>query len=170
MRDAPSLALSVATTFGLGRLRPFPGTWGSLPPVVVAAALVGAGLGPASVAWLMPVLMAVVVVVFSWGCVAGADLAIARFGTKDPSQVVGDETAGMALALCALPASGFATPGLAALTLVYAFVAFRAFDVVKPWPAGAAQEIPGAWGILLDDLIAGVMALGLVWVVTSVTL
>jgi phosphatidylglycerophosphatase A len=159
------------TTFGLGHCRPASGTWGSIPPCVLAAALAAASLGAGSVspgnlgagtpAWVGVLLL--VTLVFSAACIAGADRAEARWG-KDPSPVVADETAGMALtlALCppALTAGSWWQVGL---WIAGAFVAFRIADIVKPWPAGAMQKIPGGWGILLDDLLAAGFAAGAVW-------
>jgi hypothetical protein len=46
-------SLNLVTVFGLGHLRPFPGTWGSLPSVVLAAALIAAGIGPATHPWVL---------------------------------------------------------------------------------------------------------------------
>ncbi|HEX9006843.1 MAG TPA: phosphatidylglycerophosphatase A [Bacteroidota bacterium] len=68
----------------------------------------------------------------------------------DPSIVVIDEIVGMWLAVLLLP------PSLPALLI--AFVFFRLFDVVKPVPARSAEHLPGGWGIMLDDVVAGVYA------------
>ncbi|MDX2148173.1 MAG: phosphatidylglycerophosphatase A [Planctomycetota bacterium] len=151
--------LLLITTFGLGRLRPAPGTWGSLPPVLLAGALIVLGAGPAAMPAVYHGLLALVIVVFSVACVRDGDAAEVRFGKKDPGDVVADETAGQSLALVALPtwvaSSWWEVAGL----LVLAFLLFRAFDILKPWPARELQDVPGGWGILLDDLVAGVMAL-----------
>lgn len=152
------------TVGGLGHLRPFPGTWGSLPSVAVAGVLVAAGLGPAGHPVVYNLVLLAVVIVFSGACIVLGDRAEARFLRKDPSQVVADETAGQALTLMFLPAAAVATPGLAAFTLFYGFLAFRAMDIVKPWPARQIQRVPGGWGVLLDDLMAAVYA----WVVVQV--
>ena len=126
----------VATLGGVGRLKPGPGTWGSA--VVLPLALAG----PAA-------------------CLAGA-LAIAMAGwwaagqviddrTEDPGWFVADEGAGMLLALAALPAATL--PGV-----VLAFALFRALDIVKPWPISWADAQPGAFGVMLDDILAGAIA------------
>ena len=74
----------------------------------------------------------------------------ARVGVRDPSSVVVDEVAGMLVALIAAP------PGLGwALAL---FCLFRVFDVWKPYPIHRLQDLPGGWGIVADDLLAGVYA------------
>ncbi|CAN5871853.1 phosphatidylglycerophosphatase A [soil metagenome] len=175
----PRPPLRMITTFGLGALRPAPGTWGSLPPCVLAAALaftpIGVGQGSSQAAWVFVNVMLAVAAVFSWACIADGERAEARFGAKDPSNVVADETAGMALTLCALPWTRMArvdeffvrTLGVSAPTahvlsmlalIGLAFVLFRLMDIFKPWPANALQRVPGGWGILLDDLVAGVYA------------
>lgn len=151
-------SLNLITTFGLGHMRPFPGTWGSLPPVVVALVMVSTGLGPIDQPWIYRGTMAAMVLLFSWACIRDGSKAEARFLRKDPSPVVADETAGQALVLMAIPAATTATPGLAAFTILFAFVGFRIMDILKPWPAQQLQKIPSGWGILLDDLFAGLYA------------
>ena len=155
------------TVFGLGRMRPASGTWGSMPAVVIAAGLIlvvqnsafpGAGYRAA---------MALGAVWFSMVCVLwGAD-AEARWG-EDPSEVVADEMAGQFVTLLMIPSAMLGTGDAGwsvLLTLVGAFFLFRAFDILKPWPAGAMQRIPGGWGVLLDDLFAGAMAGLVIWIV-----
>lgn len=162
--------LVLITTFGLGRLRPAPGTWGSLPPVLAAAVMVALGWSPAvcpcNGLWWYGVL-GLTVLVFSGACIARADLAEAVFGKKDPGQVVADETAAMALTIALLPHFLLVTPERALFTLAAAFVAFRVADVLKAWPANRLQRVPGGWGILLDDLVAAVQAAAAVWLVGS---
>jgi len=151
-------SLNLVTVFGLGHLRPFPGTWGSLPSVVLAAALITAGIGPATHPWVFNAVLVAVVIFFTLACAILGDLAEARFLKKDPSQVVADETAGQALALLRLPAAAVSTPGRIAFSLVLAFLAFRFLDIVKPWPARQIQRVPGGWGVVLDDLVSGFYA------------
>lgn len=155
-------ARAAVTVFGLGHMRPFPGTWGSLPPVGLGIAMILVGLGPAETPWLFKGVMLAVAVVFSLACVVLGEQSEARYHGKDPSQVVADETAGQALALALLPASAAATPLMGVFTMILAFFAFRLFDITKPPPASQLQRVPGGWGILLDDLFAGVYAAGLV--------
>lgn len=150
--------LNWITVWGLGHLRPASGTWGSLPAVLVAGGLAAGGISAAEQAWIYRGVMLALLVVFSAACVMQGDRAEARFNRKDPGQAVADEMAGMALTLLMAPAAGMATGPRAAFTLVYAFVAFRVMDIIKPWPAGALQRVPGGWGILLDDLMAGLYA------------
>jgi len=156
----------VITTGGLGLIRPASGTWGSLPPVIASGILVVLGAGPASdLWWIHALVMVVFVIAFSVVCITGADGAEARWG-KDPSPVVADETAGMALTLLLLPTALFSGELFFVMTtLVGAFVLFRAFDILKLPPAWGMQKIPGGWGILLDDHVAAVQAAVIAWVV-----
>ena len=161
----PILMLS---TFGLGTLRPAPGTWGSIPPVLLAAALMLLGFGPGTI--LYTVVLLAVLIVFSASCIAFGERGEARFGKKDASEIVADETAGQCIPLLLLPTATLATPTLAIFSLVFAFLAFRIFDIIKLWPADSLQRLPGGWGVLIDDLIAGVHAAVLIWVLAWVVL
>lgn len=135
--------MPVATLFGLGRLPVAPGTWGSL-----GALLVWAPLRSAIPALAWPLLAGLTALaVFTAGRAA---LALRR---SDPSSVVIDEAAGMALTICVLPV----VPSW--LQLGAAFLLFRLFDVVKPPPLRLLERLPGGWGIVADDLGAGVYAL-----------
>lgn len=149
-------SLSLITVFGLGFLRPAPGTWGSLPPVAVASGLIAAGIAPGTaLAWVYYSVLALMLAVFSAACITQADEAEARYGKKDPSQVVADETAGQCIPLLAIPAFTLGSTATGVFALVFAFFAFRIADIFKPWPAFRLQSVPGGWGILLDDLVAG---------------
>lgn len=154
--------LRLITTFGLGKMRPASGTWGSLPPVVLAAGMIAMGLSPQGVAFHLVLLG--VLIFFSLACLVEGDEAEGRWG-KDPSNAVADETAGQCLPLMFLPAAATQTWGVAAFTLGFAFVAFRVLDIVKPWPARQLQRLPAGVGILIDDLISGLYAAILVQVV-----
>lgn len=160
VRALSPTGIGLLTVGGLGRL-PISGTWGSIPTVLLAAVLIGVGLGPAAgpLGWTVyhGVLLAVLVF-FTLSCAVAGDAAEAHFDKKDPGAVVADEVAGMVFPLMFLPAAALATPGLATLTLLYAFLAFRVMDIIKPPPARQLQNIPGGWGIVIDDLIAGVYA------------
>lgn len=158
--------IPLITTFGLGHMRPFPGTWGSLPTVVVAGLLIAAGAGPIEHAVIFNLVLAAIMVFFTLVCIVYGDEAEAVFLKKDPSQVVADETAGQAIALMFLPQLSVATPLRAAGTLLIGFIAFRLMDIIKPWPAKQIQIYPAGWGVVLDDLMAGVYALILVQLIT----
>lgn len=145
------------TTNGLGHF-PMSGTWGSMPPVALAGVFIFAGIGPGTpLSWIYFLTMTLILVVYSASCILYGHQAEARWG-KDPSQVVADETAGQAITLMMIPAGMLGSPMAILLSLLGAFLLFRVFDILKPWPAGAMQKYPAGWGILLDDIFAAVMA------------
>jgi phosphatidylglycerophosphatase A len=95
-------------------------------------------------------LLLVVLVVGTWA----AGEAERALGGKDPGAIVVDEVAGMTLAVLAVP--------LTISVALAAFLLFRIFDVLKPFPANASQRLSGGIGVMADDLIAGLYALALV--------
>lgn len=145
-----SLSLSVG---GLGFLRPAPGTWGSMPPPAIIAGLGFFGVGNPG----LHLVTAVLLVLSSVACVAWGGYAETRFGRKDAAEVVADETAGVCPAVfVAIAMTSETWPRLAALA--GAFLLFRVFDILKPWPARQLEELREGWGVLIDDLVAGVYA------------
>ena len=152
--------LRFITVFGLGFMRPASGTWGSLPPVILAFLLFAAGLeprGPGGTPALYYAALALVLLLSCAACIFEGDRAEARWG-KDPSNAVADETAGQCLPLFVLPLSPEGDWKRVGLTLLAAFLLFRLMDIVKPPPAYRLQKLPAGWGILVDDLVAGVYA------------
>lgn len=139
------IARVLATWFGSGLSPKAPGTVGTLATVPFAAAL---GFAPA---WLLPIAALVVTGLGVWSASA---LARAK-GLKDPQEVVIDESAGYLWACCGGPFGW--------QTLLAAFVLFRAFDILKPWPVNALEKLPGGWGIVMDDVGAGLIAGALVF-------
>ncbi len=142
----------VATFGGVGHIRPAPGTWGSLAalPAGYAVHLLG---GP-----ILLVLAIIAAAYFGWRATVAE---IAGQDDHDPSHVVIDEVAGQWIAL--LPVSaGAAWTGVSILALwpgiVVAFALFRLFDITKWGPIGTADRRGDAWGVMLDDLIAGFFA------------
>lgn len=139
-------SVTLATGFGIGRVPVAPGTVGSLAAAALAVPIVAAG-GPLALG-----LAAAAAALVGIPAAAAAARAMKR---EDPGAVVIDEFAGQWLAL--LPAAN----DLGAWTL--AFLAFRLFDVWKPGPVGwADRRIGGGLGIMLDDVIAGILAAGAV--------
>jgi phosphatidylglycerophosphatase A len=138
-------ALAVATFFWTGKLPVAPGTWGSLAAVLLYAALL-TGVSTAALA-------AIALGVAAVG-IASSTAAERLLGKHDPGEVVVDEVAGQLIAL--LLVHHFGLVGLE--TLVVAFLAFRVFDVLKPYPCYQLQSLPGGWGVMCDDLVAGVYA------------
>ena len=158
------------TAGGLGFMRPASGTWGSTPPPAIALLLVA--LCDANM-WVVNVAMLALLIIFSWACVAFGPYAEQRFGKKDPGQVVADEVAGQAIALMMIPwvpIDSFETFFTNACYAGGAFIAFRIFDIIKPPPANALQRLSAGWGILVDDLFAGVYAAIVVQLVIRVVL
>jgi phosphatidylglycerophosphatase A len=143
----------VATFLYVGYLKPAPGTWGSAAALPVGFVLHGLGGFPAlAVATLLAFLAG------TWA----TERMTAGSGNKDPSEIVIDEVVGMWIALWPLSAGmwlGGADPWLFPWPgWVGAFVLFRLFDIWKPGPVGWADRQPGAMGVMLDDVIAGLMA------------
>ncbi len=172
------------TVFGLGHMWPASGTWGSLPPVVVAGAVLAFGYafdiewcptcndGPPWYAsawgWVYYAALVLILMVFSLACVMQGDGAEVRFRKKDPSQAVADETAGQCIPLLVLPLfwdSMRESPWRVGAALLTAFIAFRLMDIIKPWPARGLQRLVGGWGVLVDDLFAGLYAAIITWAV-----
>jgi phosphatidylglycerophosphatase A len=146
-----SLAIMMATGAGLGFLRPAPGTWASI----------GAGTGVFLIclvvppAWLQPSFLALAAAASLVG-LATCPAAIRHFRRADPPQVVIDEVAGTWLACALVP--GAVLGGSPLLATIVIVGAFRVFDIAKPWPVGWLERLPGAWGIMADDLAAGLLA------------
>ncbi len=160
MRPHVRLSALVATTGGLGERLPAPGTTaGSLPAVIVWAALA------LWLPWLWLVgvtacLVVLAIVVGMWS----TDVEIRHRQLSDPGPVVIDEVAGQWLT-CLVPlVVGLvsAEPSSVAVTAASSFVLFRVFDIVKPWPIDRLERLPGAWGVMADDLAAGLIAGALV--------
>lgn len=145
-------ARSISVFFGVGLMRPAPGTWGSLAALPVAYGL-HIIAGPL-------LLLASIIIVFLVGWWATAS---ATKGQKDhdPSEIVIDEVVGQWVAI--LPVSIGASVADAHILALWpgwisAFVLFRVFDIWKPGPVGLADRREDALGVMLDDLIAGFLA------------
>ncbi len=144
------------TAFGLGSLPLAPGTWGSLGAVVLyLVAWCVLHHRPAGGAWLNAALAAAILAA-SIATVALGPWTEHAFGEKDPSACVSDELAGQWAALLFVPAGASTGPML--LTAATQFVLFRVLDVWKPPPARRIERLPHGWGVLLDDLVAGLYA------------
>ena len=142
----------IASVGGVGHLRPAPGTWGSLVALPLAW-LLHAVAGP----WLLG---AAIIAGFLKGWWATARETEGK-DDHDPSEIVIDEVVGQWIAF--LPVSIGAAHAGAALTALWpgwvaAFVLFRLFDILKPGPVGWADRRDDALGVMLDDVIAGLLA------------
>jgi len=140
-RTRVNLSASIATLFGLGRVRTAPGTIASLVALPLSFVLATYG-GRASVLFAAVFITAL----GGWAC----EHYVRQTGTKDPPECVVDELAGQLLAL------SFAPRGI--LAYVLAFVLFRALDIWKPGPIAAAEKLPGGLGVMADDVLAGLLA------------
>jgi phosphatidylglycerophosphatase A len=152
MTRAPRWATLVATFFGVGLLRPGPGSWGSAATVALWW-LVARGISPGWQPWAAVTLAALAVVV---GIPAATQVSRAS-GLKDPQFVVIDEVAGQLITLIAAP--------VAWKSLVLGFILFRGFDIVKPPPVRQLEHLSEGFGIVLDDVGAGLYALVVMQVV-----
>jgi phosphatidylglycerophosphatase A len=145
----PPWAALVGTFFGIGRMRPGPGTWASAATTLLWAALAHT-LMPSlrtPIACALAVLVALVGIPAATGVARGS-------GVKDPQFVVIDEVAGQLVALIAVP--------LAWKSFLAGFILFRVFDILKPPPVRRLEALPEGSGIMLDDIAAGLYALGFV--------
>jgi phosphatidylglycerophosphatase A len=135
-------ATLVATWFGCGLVPWAPGTWGSLAalPFAWGIALVAGGPG----------LLAAAALLFPVGWWAARRVTRGG-GVADPGSVVVDEVVGQWLAVTVVPPDPIAYAA--------GFLLFRAFDILKPWPVGwADRRLKGGFGIMADDVIAGIYA------------
>lgn len=143
-----SWEFQIATWFGSGLLIPAPGTWGTLGGLLFGILLLSATSALVT------------------GLVALALLAIGLLATRrieersaehDSSFIVIDEVVAILLVLAALPVFSL-------LFVTAAFLLFRLFDAAKPWPVNwLDRQIGGAWGVMLDDLMAGLYSLLILW-------
>jgi len=141
----------LTSCFGLGRLPIAPGTWGSLPAAIVFALMGHFHVSPVT----MSIVMTAVALVSSVICVGYAPSAIVATGKNDPGEVVVDELAGQAITFLAI---GVLPVKQVWLVAAGGFALFRLFDIAKPWPIRKLESLPKGWGILADDLLAGVYA------------
>src|SRR3984957_4906428 len=138
--DQPVLrfAWAIATWFGCGLVPVAPGTMGSLGAIplyllVARGGRLGVGVGA----------IAVTAIGIWAGTVVARDL-----GKKDPQVVVVDEVAGMLVTM--LPMADVSWRAI-----LCGFLLFPLFDVTKPWPTRRFEALPGGWGIVMDDVVAG---------------
>ena len=140
---------TIATVFGIGRSPVAPGTLGSAVGLAISA------------------ILAVDPLYQTAGCVVAIALALWSAGPtaramkqSDPSSIVIDEVAGMMVAAALLPVTW--------RTYLLAFALFRLLDILKPPPLKQIQRLPGSWGIVLDDLLAGFMTQAVLRVALSI--
>ena len=142
-------AWAVATFFGAGFGKPGPGTWGSVATVLLWAAFAGfVHPSPTALALAHAAFIAFALILG----IPAATIVARESGRKDPQFVVIDEVAGQAIALLFTPFDFRHAP--------IALILFRLFDITKPFPIRRLENLPEGWGIVFDDVAAGLYALG----------
>lgn len=144
-----------STVAGVGLLKPAPGTWGSLIALILGYLMLEGGIG-------LPLLLTLTALITAISVWAINDIET-KSGIHDAGEIVIDEVAGQWLALVPFY---FYTGHLTGYLL--AFALFRLFDIWKPWPIGPIdKKVPGGFGVMVDDLIAGLFAAVVLWGVLS---
>ncbi len=157
MRFADRVRWLLITSGGLGTSPWAPGTVGTLGGVLLGVTLQAAFPGHVVLAWSIAA-----AVLFLWGSLQ-SDFVARTWPKEDPGQFVLDEVVGYLVTVLTytlvrqVEVSAFAHLG--------AFFAFRVFDVLKPQPARKLEDLPGAWGIMADDQMAGIYAGLSLWLV-----
>ncbi len=132
----------IASWFGCGFINPAPGTWGSLGALPFGVLIYMLG-GP----YALMVAAFFVTILGVWA----ADRFDREMDEHDSKMIVIDEVAGLWIAL--IPAA------LNPTLIIVAFIAFRGFDIIKPWPVSFFdQKVKGAIGVMGDDVVAGLFA------------
>ncbi|HYG08337.1 MAG TPA: phosphatidylglycerophosphatase A [Pyrinomonadaceae bacterium] len=168
------VALAIATC-GVGLIPLAPGTWGSLVGVglylAARAASVQGFLYAEARGWSLPPLVSllttVVLLMLILMTIAGiwaATRCESLLSRKDPGAVVIDEVIGQILTFVFLPV------GVGAWAIVAGFLAFRMFDIWKPYPIRRLESLEAGLGIMADDVLAGVYAATLMSLLTSIYL
>mgnify|MGYP001166288592 CR=1 FL=1 len=159
--------LWLTSSFGLGLLPKAPGTWGSLLPLLIA---LGCGHFGITSNWLLTFLIClaiansiITVQCFSW--------YTKHFNASDPPQVVSDEVAGQSLALLGM---AWLTPNDEVTNIIWitlactSFMLFRILDITKVGLINKAQKMRNGVGVLMDDLVAGLVAAMIVAIISLI--
>lgn len=136
-----------ASGFYSGHLPLAPGSWGSLLMIVLLI--------------IFPTLNNLYLIsALSLGGITIANHEERRTGIKDDKKIVIDEMAGQLLTFYSLK--------LTAPVLIGGFLLFRFFDITKPWLIDKVQTLPSGWGVMLDDILAGLVSLGILKLILAV--
>ena len=140
-------AWAIGTFFGAGLLKPGPGTYGSAAALIlwIAAAKI---FHPAH----LPLYTAIAALIVTLIGIPASTIVARESGREDPGHVVIDEVAGQLIALIAIPIDW--------PHAVLSLLLFRIFDILKPPPIRQFERLPNGTGIMLDDVAAGLLALG----------
>jgi len=133
--------LMLATLFGIGFFPTAPGTWASAFTLIIFWLL-------PEMSWAIELLLLVVIFLLGVKSSTRVEQVSERV---DPGYIVIDEFIGMALVLITIPKSY--------VLYLFAFLLFRIFDIMKPMPVNQLQELPAGWGVMVDDVAAGIYAL-----------
>ena len=142
------VAVWIATSGGVGFFPIWPGTAGAAVGLMAVAALQRL---PLTGAGLSAIVGLTATGIFGLG-VWAAGCAEKFFGYRDPSPVVVDEVVGQMVTFLAWPDASWKV-------LLAGFALFRLFDIIKPFPAGRAEHLPEGWGIMTDDVVAGIYSM-----------
>jgi phosphatidylglycerophosphatase A len=183
---APKWTWLVATGMGSGLLRPASGTWGSLAGLGVWCLISRVILTP-FVIWvknyqsslyltfcifIVELLIIIFIIISIWLAIFVSDLIVKETKEEDPCYIVIDEWVGIWIALWpirweiansshSLMAIGYWLP-----LLLVPFIAFRFLDIWKPWPIRQIQVLPHGYGIVVDDVVAGLCSMPVVILLT----
>jgi phosphatidylglycerophosphatase A len=141
-------AVWIATSGGVGFFPIWPGTVGAAVGLAAVAALQRLPLTGAGLSAIVGVTASGIFGLGVWA----AGRAEKFFGCSDPSPVVVDEVVGQMVTFLAWPDASWKV-------LLVGFGLFRLFDVIKPFPAGRAEHLPQGWGIMTDDVVAGIYSM-----------
>ena len=173
-RKKPHFSFLLATWFGLGYLPKAPGTFGSLGGVALAVLIYlrflpynGLAINGRDYFVFVPTQRFIILlaILISGIGVFVASRTASYLDRKDPQIVVIDEVSGQLIAYFGI---GAAMPNWKYLLL--GFILFRVFDIWKPFPARQAESLPGGWGIMADDWIAGIYAALGLWAARAIGL
>jgi phosphatidylglycerophosphatase A len=138
-RAVTAVAWTLATWFGCGRVPKAPGTAGTVGAIPLYLLLARTGRAGVGIAAMVATFVGV------WA----ASVVARQLASKDPQVVVIDEVAGFLVTMVPVRIVSWQA-------VLSGFVLFRLLDSLKPWPIRSAEKLPGGWGVVLDDVVAGV--------------
>ena len=135
-----SIAKIIATFFYVGFIPVGPGTFGTLAAIPLFYALSLTNV------YVYLAVTVIVILVSVWA----STLAESIFQKSDPGQVVADEISGFLVTMILVPPT--------ITNIFFGFLLFRLFDITKPYPVRELEKLPRGWGIVIDDVAAGIYA------------
>lgn len=130
----------IATCLKVGYLPLAPGTWGSAFAILIWFIFLKN---------LSPIIFGLLIILFIFIGIITANTIIDNGGGNDPSYIIIDELVGQWLALWMLPNGS--------INIIIVFILFRFFDIFKPWPVRFMEKFPRGFGIMFDDIAAGIL-------------